>query len=39
MTTIEGMLEAVFSVGSALKLYNEDISPAAVSCQEFSEVK
>jgi hypothetical protein len=30
MTTIEGLLEAVFSVGSAPKLYNEDKSQAAV---------
>jgi hypothetical protein len=30
MTTIEGLLEAVFSVGSSLRLYNEDASRAAV---------
>jgi hypothetical protein len=30
MTTIEGLLEAVFSVGSAPRLYNEDKSQAAV---------
>jgi hypothetical protein len=29
MTTIEGLLEAVFSVGSAQGLYNEDTSRAA----------
>jgi hypothetical protein len=32
MTTTEGLLEAVFSVESALKLYNEDTSQAAVIC-------
>jgi hypothetical protein len=31
--TIEGLLEAVFSVGSAPRLYNEDTSRAAVNCQ------
>jgi hypothetical protein len=36
MTTIEGLLEAMFSVGSAPSLYNEDISRAAVSFQQFS---
>jgi hypothetical protein len=35
MTTIEGMLKEVFSVG----LYNEDTSRAAVTCQQFSWVK
>jgi hypothetical protein len=28
LTTIEGLLEAVFSVGSAPKLYSEDSRPA-----------
>jgi hypothetical protein len=31
--TIKELLEAMFSVGSALRLYNEDTSQAAVSCQ------
>jgi hypothetical protein len=30
MTTIEGFLEAVFSVGAAPMFYNEDTSRAAV---------
>jgi hypothetical protein len=33
MTTIKELLEAMFSVGSALRLFNEDTSQAAVSCQ------
>jgi hypothetical protein len=37
--TIEWLLEVVFSVGCAPRLYNEDISWAAVSCQQFSCVK
>jgi hypothetical protein len=32
MTTIEGLLEAVFSVESAQRLCNEDTTQAAVSC-------
>jgi hypothetical protein len=28
MTAIEGLLEAVFSVGSTLRLYSEDLRPA-----------
>jgi hypothetical protein len=28
MTTIKGLLEAVFSVGSAPRLYSEDSRPA-----------
>jgi hypothetical protein len=36
MTTLAGLLEAVFSVGSAPRLYNEDTSRAAVSYQQFS---
>jgi hypothetical protein len=35
MTTI-GLLEAVFSVGSAPRLCNKDISRSAFSCQQFS---
>jgi hypothetical protein len=31
--TIEELLEAVFFVGSALGLYNEDPKPAEFSCQ------
>jgi hypothetical protein len=38
MTTIKASLEAVFSVGAAPRLYNEDISQDAVTCQ-FSWVK
>jgi hypothetical protein len=41
MTTVEGLLEAVFLVGSAPRLYvyNVDTSRAAVSWQQFSWVK
>jgi hypothetical protein len=33
MTKTEGLLEAVFSVGSAPRLYNKDTSLAVVNCQ------
>jgi hypothetical protein len=39
ITTIEGLVEAVFSVGSAPRLYTEDLGPAEVSSVEWSEVK
>jgi hypothetical protein len=39
MTTREGFLEAVFSVGYAPRLYNEDTTRPAVSFQQFSWVK
>jgi hypothetical protein len=39
MATREGLFEAVFSVESAPRVYNEDTSQAAVSCQQFSWVK
>jgi hypothetical protein len=32
ITTVEGLLEAVFTVGSAPRLYSED--PSAVECSE-----
>jgi hypothetical protein len=33
------LLKGVFSVGSALELYNEDTSRAAISCQQLCLVK
>jgi hypothetical protein len=39
MTTIEGLLEAVFSVGSALRLYSEDTRPAEGSSVEDSQLR
>jgi hypothetical protein len=39
ITKIEGLLEAVFSVGCAPRLYTEDTSRDAISCQQLSEVK
>jgi hypothetical protein len=39
ITTIEGLWEAVFSVGSAPRLYSEHPRPAECSLVEFREVK
>jgi hypothetical protein len=39
MTAIEGLLEAVFSVGSALRRYSEDPRPGESSAVERSDVK